>query len=48
MDRGLMYTVSDGSSIEVWDKWNGWIDFDLPTRRYTNASGRTGFESDSA
>jgi len=39
MDRGLAYTVSDGSPTQVGEG-NGWIDFELPTRRYKNASGR--------
>lgn len=40
MDRGLTYTVSDGSSTDGADEGNGWIDFELPTEIYTNASGR--------
>lgn len=40
MDRGLAYTVSDGSSMEAGDDGNGWIDFELPTRRYTDPAGR--------
>lgn len=39
MDRGLAYTVSDNSPTQVGEG-NGWIDFELPTRRYRNLSGR--------
>jgi hypothetical protein len=40
MDEGLDYTVNDGSPSELGDHGNGWIDFELPTRIYRNASGR--------
>lgn len=39
MDRGLAYTVSDGSSAELGDEGNGCIEFELPTDRYKNVSG---------
>jgi len=39
LDRGLAYTVSDGPPSELGDEGNGCIEFELPTKKYTNASG---------
>jgi len=36
IDRGLTYTVTDGESNR--SDGDGWIEFDLPTTRYMNAS----------